>query len=174
MAQLADGFEEGQRLDVADGASDFDDHDVHRSAVGRGGDAAGGGFDFVGHVRDHLHGFAEVIAAALARNDLFVDAAAGEVVGLRERRVGEALVVAEIEIGLGAVVGDEDLAVLEGAHGAGVDVEIRVELLQRDFEAAAFEQAADARRRDSLPQRGNHATGDEYIFGHYSVTTIFS
>ena len=36
----------------------------------------------------------------------------------RERRVREALVVAQIEVGLGAVVGDEDLAVLERAHGA--------------------------------------------------------
>ena len=150
MAQLADGFEERQRFDVADGAADFDDHDVDRSPVGRGGHAARGGFNFVGHVRDHLHGLAQVIATALARDDLFVDASAGEVVGLGERRMGEALVVAEVEIGLGAVVGDEDLAVLEGAHGAGVDVEVGVELLQRDFEAAAFEQAADARGRDSL------------------------
>ncbi len=129
MAQLADGFEEGKRFDIADGASDFDDHDVGHGAVGRSGDAAGGCLDFVGDVRNHLHGFAEVIAAALARNDLFVDAAAGEIVGLAERRVGEAFVVAQVEIGLRAVVGDEDFAVLEGAHGAGVDVEIRIELL---------------------------------------------
>ena len=40
--------------------------------------------------------------------------------------------------------------------------------------AAAFEQATDAGGRDSLPQRGNHAAGDKYIFGHYSVTTFFS
>ena len=125
-------------------------------------------------MRDYLNGFAQIIAAALARDDLFVDASAGEVVGLGERRVGEALVVAEVEIGLGAVVGDEDLAMLEGAHGAGIDVEVGVELLQRDFEAAAFEQAADACGGDSLSQGGNHAASYKYIFRHYSVTTIFS
>src|SRR5690242_7205356 len=174
MAQLADGFEERQGFDVTDGAADFDDHDIHRSPVGCGGYAAGRGFNFVRHVRDHLHGLAKVIAAALARNNLLVDASAGEVVGLRERRVGEAFVVAEVEIGLGAIVGDKDLAMLEGAHGTGIDVQVWVELLQRDFEAAAFEETTDARGRDSLPQGGNHAAGDEYIFGHYSVTTIFS
>ena len=43
--------------------------------------------------------------------------------------VGEALVVAEVEIGLGAVVGDEHFAVLEGAHRARVHVEVGVHLL---------------------------------------------
>ena len=37
---------------------------------------------------------------------------------------GEALVVAEVEVGLGAVVGDEDLAVLERAHRARIDVDV--------------------------------------------------
>ena len=74
---------------------------------------AHGGFDFVGDVRNHLHGLAQVIAAALAGDDLFVDAAGGDVVGLGEAGVGEALVVAQVEIGLRAVVGDEDLAMLE-------------------------------------------------------------
>ncbi len=62
----------------------------------------------------------------------------------------ETLVVAQIEVGLGAIVGDEDLSVLEGAHGAGIDVEIRVELLQRHAQAAAFEQAPDGSRGDSF------------------------
>jgi len=38
--------------------------------------------------------------------------------------VGEALVVAQVEVGLGSIVGDEDLAVLEGRHGARIDVEV--------------------------------------------------
>ena len=94
------------------------------------GDPPHRGFDLVGDVRNHLHGLAQIIAAALARDDLLVDASAGQVVGLGQRSVGEALIVAQVEIGLGAVVGDEDLAVLERAHGAGIDVQIRIEFLQ--------------------------------------------
>jgi hypothetical protein len=58
-------------------------------------------------VRDHLHGGPEVLAAALLADDVEVDAAGRDVVRLRERPVDEALVVAEVEVGLGPVVGDE-------------------------------------------------------------------
>ena len=46
--------------------------------------------------------------------------------------VDEPLVVAEVEVGLAAVLGDEDLAVLAGVHGAGVDVDVGVELAHGD------------------------------------------
>ena len=148
LAHLADGFEEGQGFDVADGAADFDDGDV---AVGR--DLAHGVLDLVGDVGDDLDGLAEVVAAALLGDDLLVDAAGGEVVVAGELGVGEALVVAEVEVGFGAVVGDEDLAVLEGRHGAGIDVEVGVELHQVDAEAAGFEQAADGGCGETLAEQ---------------------
>ena len=50
--------------------------------------------------------------------------------------VEEPLVVADVEVGLGAVLGDEDLAVLERVHRAGVDVEVGVELLHHHPQAA--------------------------------------
>ena len=90
---------------------------------------------------DDLDGLAEVVAAAFLGDDLLVDAAGGEVVVAGEMGVGEAFVVAEVEVGLCAVVGDEDFAVLEGRHGSGVDVEVWVELHQVDAEAAGFEKA---------------------------------
>ena len=73
LAHLADGFEERQRFDVADGAADFDDG--HVGAVRR--DLAHGVLDFVGDVRNDLDGFAQVVAAALLQDDLLVDAAGG-------------------------------------------------------------------------------------------------
>ena len=68
------------------------------------------------------------------------------------RAAGEALVVAEVEIGLGAVVGDEDLAVLVGRHGARIDVEIGVELAQADLVAARLQQRAERRGSETLAQ----------------------
>ncbi len=117
QAHLANGFEEGKRFDVANGAANF--HDDHVHAFGNFPD---GGFDFVGDVGNDLHGFAQVIAAALFGENGFVDAAGGPVIVARKFGVGEALVMAEIEIGFGAVFGDEDFAVLKGAHGAGIHV----------------------------------------------------
>ena len=46
------------------------------------GHLAHGGLDFIGDVRDHLDGLAQIVAAAFAGDDLLVDAARGEVVGL--------------------------------------------------------------------------------------------
>ena len=71
-----------------------------------------------------------------------VDLAGGDVGRAVQVGVEEALVVADVEVGLGAVVGDEDLAVLERVHRAGVDVEVGVELLHRDAQPAGLEQAA--------------------------------
>ena len=61
VADLARGLEERQRLDVADGAADLGDDHVDVVAAHRE-DAV---LDLVGDVRDHLHGVAEVVAAAL-------------------------------------------------------------------------------------------------------------
>ena len=74
----------------------------------------------------------------------------------RGRPAGEALVVPEIEIGLGAIGGDVHLAVLIRAHGAGIDVEIGIELAQPHGEPARLQQRAERRRCQTLPQGGNH------------------
>ena len=122
--------------------------------------------DLVGDVRDHLHGGAEVVAAALLGDHVLVDAAGGEVAAAAGGGAHEALVVAEVEVGLGAVVGDEHLAVLERAHGARVDVDVRVELDQGDLEAARLEDRPERRRGNALPQRGNDAAGHADKLGH--------
>ena len=78
----------------------------------------------------------------------------------------EALVVAEIEIGFGAVVGDEHFAVLERAHRARIDVDVRIELEQGDFEAARFEDRSERGGGDPFAKGGHNAAGDEYKLGH--------
>ena len=88
--------------------------------------------DLVGDVRDHLHRVTQVVAAALLGDHRRVDLAGGHVGVGGQVDVEEALVVADVEIGLRAVLGDEDLAVLERVHGAGVHVQVRVQLLHRD------------------------------------------
>jgi hypothetical protein len=95
---------------------------------------------------------AEVVAAPLLGEDLLIDAPGGDVVLPARRIAGEALVVAEVEVGLGAVVGDEHLAVLVGRHRAGIDVEIGVELAQADLVAARLQQRAERRGCETLAE----------------------
>ena len=119
--------------------------------------------DLVGDVRDHLHGVAEVVAAALLGDHRRVDLAGRHVGDLAEVGVEEPLVVPDVEVGLGAVVGDEHLAVLERVHRPGIDVEVGVELLHRDPQPARLQEATEARGREALSERGGDASGDEHV-----------
>jgi hypothetical protein len=118
-------------------------------------------------VRDDLHGVAQVGAAPLLGDDARVDLAGGDVRLAAEPGVEEPLVVAHVEVGLGAVVGDEDLAVLERVHRPGVDVEVGVQLLHGNPQAAHPEQPAEAGRGQSLAEAGGDAAGDEEMLGLY-------
>ena len=59
--------------------------------------------------------------------------------------------MAQVEVGLGAVAGHEDLAVLVRRHRAGVDVQVRVEFLDGDGDQTALENAPEGRNRNALP-----------------------
>ena len=60
--------------------------------------------------------------------------------------------MAQVQVGLGAVVGDEDLAVLQGAHGTRVHVHVGVQLLAGHLEAAALQQSAQRAAVMPLPR----------------------
>ena len=161
VTDLADRLQEGQRLDVADRAADLGDDDV--DLVGR--HAADAVLDLVGDVRDDLHGVAEVLAAPLLGDHRRVDLAGGDIGGAVQVAVEEALVVSDVQVGLGAVVGDEHLTVLEGVHRARVDVQVRVELLHHDAQAPRLEQHAEAGGGEALAERGGDTPGDEDVLG---------
>ena len=166
-AELPDRLQERHAFDVADRAADLDQHDVHVAAR-----LADGVLDLVGDVGNDLHRPAQVVAAALLLDHREVDLAGGPVAVPAGHHAGEPLVVAEVEVGLGAVVGDVHLAVLVRAHGAGVHVDIRVELLQRDLVAVVLEQAADRGGRQALAERRHHAAGDEDVFDRTSFRSL--
>ena len=122
--------------------------------------------DLVGDVGDDLDRAAQVVAAALLGDDGLVDAAGRDVGELGQVLVDEPLVVAQVEVRLGAVVGDEDLAVLVGRHRPRVDVDVRVELEDGDGEAAGLEEPADAGGGDALAEGGGDASGHKDILRH--------
>ncbi len=159
-ADLADRLEERERLDVADRAADLGDDDV---AVGRLTGSAHAVLDLVRDVRDHLHGRAEVLAAAFLADDGVPDGTRRVVRGRAQVLVEEALVVADVEVGLGAVLGHEDLAVLERAHRARVDVDVRVELLDADLEPARLQHRAERGGGDAFAERRDDSARDEDV-----------
>src|SRR5690606_9948623 len=144
------------------GAADLDQG--HVVAFGGLVDAAP---DLVGDVRDHLHGRAEVVATALLADHGFVDPAGGDRIAAAQAGAHEALVVAQVQVGLGTVVGDVDLAVLERAHRARVHVDVRVQLHHRDLQATGLEDGRKRSGGDALAERGHDAAGNEYQGSHW-------
>ena len=157
--ELAHRFEERQAFDVTRGAADFGDE--HIDVFAAGVDAF---FDLVGHVRDHLHGLAEINAAALFRDHAFINLAGAQRVEFREFSAGETLVVAEVEVGLRAVFQHIDFAVLERAHRARIDVQVGVELLDAHGQPAQLQQRAQRSRRQAFAQRRDHSARHEDVF----------
>ena len=162
LAELADRLEEREDLDVTHRAAHLGDD--HVDIVG--GQSVDTTLDLVGDVRDDLHRLTEVIAATFGSEHRLVDGAGCGVRVAAEVLVDEPLVVAEVEVGLAAIVGDEYLAVLEGVHRAGVDVDVWVELLHRHPQATHLQQAAERGPGETLAQRGGDAPGHEHVLGH--------
>jgi hypothetical protein len=68
------------------------------------------------------------------------------------RDAGKALVMAQVEVGLGPVIGDEHLAVLIRRHGARIHVQIGVEFTQPDRISRACKSAPSAAEARPLPR----------------------
>ncbi len=145
VAYLAGGLEERQRFDIADRAADFGDHDVGAAAGGVGlGHRQDAALDLVGDVRNHLHGVTQILAAAFLRDHRRVDLTGGHVGRLRQIAVQEPLIVADVEVGLRAVLRDEHLTVLERVHGARIHVQVGIEFLHRHLQPPRGEQLTEA------------------------------
>src|SRR5690242_6391763 len=158
---LPDRLQERQLLDVTDGAAYLGDHYLHTGAAHRQ-DAR---LDLVGDVRDHLDRVAQVVPAPLLGDHAGVDLPGGDVRAARQFGVKEPLVVADVEVGLGPVVGDEHLPVLERVHGARIHVQVRIELLHAHTEPAGLEQPSQARGGKPLAKAGGNSPGDEKMLG---------
>ena len=101
-------------------------------------------------MRDHLHGGAKIIAAPFLGDHIGINPTGGHIVALPRRHAGETLVMAKIEIGFRAVVGDIHLAVLIGTHSPGVDIQIRVKFPQTHTVPAGLQENAKRCRRQPL------------------------
>ena len=163
--ELADRFQKRETFDVAHRTADFRDHHVDHMlpVVGQFVDYR---FDFIGDVWNHLHRLAEKLAPAFLVDHRLIDLAR-RVVGIAgQHRIGKPLVVAQVEIGFTAVVQHVNFAVLIGAHRAGIDVDVGVELLHPHAQAPPLQEHADRSAGETLAERTDNAAGDEDVFGH--------
>ena len=145
--QLARRFKERLRFDIAHGAANLD-----HGYVSTGSALDDAPLDFIGDVRNHLNGRAQIVTTALLAQHVFVHAASGEVVVLGHGGADEPLVVAQVKVGFSAVLGDEYFTMLERAHGARINVDVGVQLEHGDLQATRLQDGRQGSRGNALPQ----------------------
>jgi len=123
-------------------------------------------FDRVGDVWNHLDRAAEIIAAPLLGDNVLIDATGGDIVHPIARIARKSLVMSEIQIGFGSVVGNEDLSMLGRGHRPRVNVQIRIEFSQSDCIASRLQQRSERCRCQTFSEGRNHAAGDENVPRH--------
>ena len=171
QTHLTDGLEEGLAFDITGRAANLGNDHV---SLGGGSQIIDITLDLVGDVGDDLHGLAQVCTLTFLVQHVPVHLAGGQVGVFVQVLVDEALVVAQIQIGLGTVIRHEHFAVLQRAHGTRVYVHIGVQLLAGHLQTAALEQTAQRCGRDALAQTGNDTAGDKDEFGLFLCHRISS
>lgn len=163
---LSDRLYERLGLYVAYGAADLGDDNI---GIGFLSDVVDELLYLVRDMRNDLNRRAEELAAALLVENIPVDLSGRQIGIFVKILVDEALVVTEVKVSLGSVLRDVYLSVLIGAHRAGIDVYVGVELLRRDLQSAALEQTAERSRSNALPEPRYNASGDENVLGFLAV-----
>src|SRR5258708_5274301 len=145
--ELAESFHEYLALDISNRAADLSNQHVGIALRGKLVDSS---LDLVGDVGDHLDRSAQVVAPAFLCDNGAINAARGYRGVPGEVYVYKPLVMPQVQVGLRAVIGDKDLAVLVGVHGAGIDIYVGVQFLHGDIESAVAKEPAKAGRSDAF------------------------
>ena len=82
--------------------------------------------------------------------------------------------MSEVKVGFRAVVGDENFTVLEGAHRAGVDIDIGVELLRSYLISSALQKSAQRSGRNTLSQTRYYTARNENVFSHNLFSNLYN
>ena len=117
---------------------------------------------------NNLYGAAQEITAAFASNQALVNGALGEVGLTREAFIDKTLVMAQVKVALMSVVGNEYLAMLEGAHSARIHVQVGIHFLHGYFVSTGFEQMTQRCSRNALAQGRNNAASHKDMLCHDS------
>ena len=112
-----------------------------------------------------LDRFPQVIAAPLFGDNGFVDPPGSAVVLTAHPGMAETLIMAKVKVGLGAVIGDEDFAMLKWAHRSRIDIQVRVQFQKRDLKSPRLKQTPNRGGGKTLTQRTDYTAGDKDVFG---------
>ena len=79
--------------------------------------------------------------------------------------MAETLIVAQVKVGFGAVIGDEDFAMLKRAHRSGINVQVRVQFQKRDLQSPRLKQTPNRGGGKTFTKRTDYTSGNKDVLG---------
>ena len=137
-SELAHGLKIGCRLYVAHGSAYLGYYIVKVAGIAEQLHIT---LYLVGYMGYYLYRLAQIVATAFLVYNTLVYTAGSDVICPRGLHVGKPFVMPQVEIGLMAVYRNVTFPVLIRVKSAGVNVQVRVELLYGHTVAASLEQA---------------------------------
>ena len=125
---LSYSFKEGLGFNISYCAADFCNYHI---CVCLFADPVNEFLNLVCYMGNNLHGRAEVFSASLFIKYIPVDLTGSQVGVFIQVLVNKALIMTEVKVGFGTVLGYIHLAMLKGAHRSGVNIDVRIQLLSR-------------------------------------------
>ena len=142
VPELTNGFKKRKRLDVTHCSTDFHNTNIGvRSGkcfclfVKNSGSFCDGIFDFINHMRNHLHSRTQIITGALLANNGVIYLTGCAVMPAGQHSICVALIMSQVQICFRAVHGDKNLTMLKWVHGAGINIDVGIKLHQADCQS---------------------------------------
>ena len=89
-------------------------------------------------MRNYLHGASQIIPVSLFIQHIPVHLTCRQIAELVEILIDKTLVMTQIQIGLCSVLRYKNFPMLIRTHGARVDIDVRIQLLRRNFQPSCF------------------------------------
>ena len=146
-AQLSDGLHKRGTLNVADSTAHLRDDEVKIFTFPQHPP-----LDFIGDVRHHLNRLTQIVATALAVYHRLIDTPCGDGVVAGSLNTRKPFIMPQVQVGLHPIHRDVAFPMFVRVQCPRVDIDIRVEFLNRHLIAACLEQFADTGGDDSLSE----------------------
>ena len=159
--QLAHGLNEGEAFHIANRAANLGDNYIILAGLAKQEHPA---LDFIRDMGHNLDGLSKVCALAFMRNDGIVNAPGSDVVGLGGGNAQETLVMTQVKVGFGPVVGYVAFPVFVWIESSRIYIDVRVKFLDCDSKPAGLQKLCKRGRNYSFSQGGHNASGDKYVF----------
>ena len=144
--QLTNCFQEWLGLNITHGATDL--NQCHIAAFSTGNHAV---FDLIGDVRNNLNRTTQIVTATLFTQYVLVNTTGRKVVTLSHLGTNETLVVTEVKVSLCAVFRHKNFTVLERAHCARINVDIRIQLQHGNFQTTGLKNSGQRCGGNAFP-----------------------